>query len=208
VRAVILPTCLSALLSVACAHSRSSVERSVGEAEAIDQHQADEMQQLASGMTRLLQNYADVDQRLHDAAQRYGLAAQTADRASQQFITAEQNYRDAERHYRWTFYTLMIAAAMDVAAENVCQGVESTRAFRRENGIDDSEVCIDHVFPHALGGVNSPWNYNPIPCRENSALGATFWGKAMTYPLPMLQGLLATALARLRCAGDTAAWSR
>lgn len=104
-----------------------------------------------------------------------------------------------------------IAAAHDAvmgAADEVCASIQSTRTYRRENEIDDRNVCIDHVFPHALGGVNSPWNYQPLECSANSSLGASFWGKLSAYPVEMLGGLAATALARLRCAQNPAAWRR
>lgn len=198
-------------LLVGCASQDGSIRQQIEAAQAVERQQEVETRRLALDLNRLLADFAAVDAEYKQAADNFQLTSQAADHASPQFAVAEQDYESAEQSYRWSVYVLMVAAAHDAvmgAADKVCAGVESTRAYRRENGIDDSNVCVDHVFPHALGGVNSPLNYQPLACSTNSSLGASFWEKLTKYPAPMLGGLAATALARLRCAQDAAAWRR
>jgi hypothetical protein len=200
------------LVVTGCASpSNDAVRREVEVAESVERSQQVDTRRLELDVGALVSTFTNIDAEYQRASERFRIAAAAADNASAQYAMAEQSYQYAEQSYRWIVYVIVIAAAHDdimESADRICTGIQSTRSYRRSNGIDDSSVCVDHVFPHALGGVNHPLNYQPLLCSTNSSLGAAFWGKFADYPVAMLQGLAVTALARLRCSSQAGAWSR
>jgi hypothetical protein len=195
-----------ALLLVACGHDGVSLRERVKAAELTDRAQDAEMQRLASRVSQLLLEYEEVDAQYRAAESAFEQARANGTLAAGAALSAEENYKSAEREYRWMTYAIIAAAAWD-SATSICDGVESTRSYRQRLGLS-SDVCVDHSFAHALGGINHPLNYMPLDCGENSAYGASFWGKFVDYPAYVLRGLAVSAIARLRCSSITSAWAR
>ncbi len=208
---MIRPTHVPVLAIIGCGCvAPSPIRRQVDAAEAVERQQQVETARLAFDLNGLLADFAAVDAEYGQASERFQLAEQMADHASPQFAMAERNYEAADQSYRWAVYVLVAAAAWDAgnaAAEKVCTGVESTRAYRRENDVPTG-MCVDHIVPHHPWGVNHPMNYQVIPCSINSSLGDSVWPKFKTEPIAVIRGYAVSALAHWRCPDDQAAWRR
>jgi hypothetical protein len=192
----------------ACVATDRETRTALAEAEMAEHQQRDQMQRLTVDAAALISEYVQVSEQLHQASLELERAARLAQQAGENHVQAEAAYKQAERNWRWMTYTMLVAATYDVAGA-VCAGVESTQAYRRRMGIvGNGKLCVDHAFAHALGGVNHPWNYTLLDCRENSAYGAAFWSKLVAMPTQVLSGLAASALARLRCGSAASAWRR
>ncbi len=200
-----------AALFVACASGSSgAIRREVDAAEKVERSQEEQTQRLATALAGLLSDYAAVDAAYRASTERFRAAGALANSASAEFAMARQDYEAAQENYRWIAFAIVVAAGDDVVmagADAVCSSIESTATYRRRNGVDSS-MDVDHAFPHALGGVNSPYNYELLSRHENRALGKSIIGKLPDYAAPMFEGLVASALARLCCAANAAAWRR
>jgi hypothetical protein len=167
---------------------------------------------LAVEVSALLRDFDSTARAFEVASEAYDRARRSAGTASEGFAQAEEDYRVAERDYRWMAYVLIISAAIE-AGDALCASAQSTTSYRAEL-CQVQRIClppdqhIDHAFPHALGGANVPDNYQVMAAAENEALGASFWEKFATTPIPVLKGMIASALMRLRCPNGAAAWSR
>jgi hypothetical protein len=191
-----------------CGGVDAGVHRELRAAEATEAAQRSQTQRLVAEAELLIGDYEQVSRELENAANRWRSAAAYAERASHDYAAAETAFNQAARNYQIMTYILLAAASYDIAAE-VCAGVESTQQYRRRLGlVGERSVCVDHVFAHALGGINHRWNYAPIDCRLNSSYGASFAPKIADMPIELMRGLAVSAIARLRCGGSAAAWSR
>lgn len=199
---------LLVILLACCGGPGANVRRELAAAEATEATQRAHTARLVADAELLIGDYEQISRTFEDAANRWRWATASAHRASENYSTAERDFNSAATNYRIMTYILLAAASYDMAGE-VCAGVESTQQYRKRLGlVGDSSVCVDHVFAHALGGVNHRWNYAPIDCRVNSAYGAAFAPKIADMPLELMKGLAVSAIARLRCRGSAAAWTR
>jgi hypothetical protein len=194
------------VLTCACAGSLSSVSRQVAQAEAVDRQQAREMRAMRLNVSDLLGRFESVEAEYQTAVGNCELARRTADHAGVAYADAEAKFQAAGRAYQLMLAMVLIAATWDMSG-SVCDSIQSTASYRREFGVEQG-MCVDHVFPHAGGGVNQAWNYMVIDCSLNSSLGDAVWSKLLAEPIPMLQGMAVTALARLRCGANPLAWKR
>ena len=199
---------LGLVLMCACAGSGSldSVSRQVAQAEEVNRQQASEAHAMMLNVTEMLGRFESVEAEYRTATANFELARGTADRASAAFADAEGKFQAARTAYQLMLAMVLIAATWDMSG-SVCDSIQSTASYRREFGVEQG-MCVDHVFPHAAGGVNQAWNYMAIDCSLNSSLGAAVWSKLMAEPVPMLEGMAVSALARLRCGGNPLAWKR
>ena len=196
------------IVLLSCGGENASVRRELEAAEATETAQRAQTRALTADAELLIGDYEQIARAFEDAASQWRLAAASAERAAQNYAEAESAFNKAARNYRIMTYVLLAAASYDLAGE-VCAGVESTQQYRQRLGlVGDRSVCVDHVFAHALGGVNHRWNYAQIDCRLNSAYGAAFAAKIADMPIELMKGLAVSAIARLRCGTSRAAWSR
>lgn len=138
------------------------------------------------------------DEDLEAAAEEYREAQAEADSASEDFAEASRNYRLASERYRAVVAVLAIAAQWD-SMQGVCAGRMTTQQYRdelRSRGVDLDGVDVDHMWPHARGGVDHPWNYQTLPSSLNRSLGASIWEKFATAPIGVIQGFVTSAMAR------------
>lgn len=200
---------IGAVLTIgACARSASldSISRQVDQAEAIDHQQAGEIHAMMLNVSEMLGRFDSVEAQYRSATENYEVARRSADRASASYADAEAKFQVAGRAYQQMLAIILIAATWDMSG-SVCDSIQSTASYRREFGVEKG-MCVDHVFPHAAGGVNQAWNYMVIDCSLNSSLGDAVWSKLLAEPIPMLQGMAVSALARLRCGAKPLAWKR
>lgn len=192
----------------ACGGSNADLRAQVEAADKAETSQKVQTQRLEIDAAQLVEEYDAAARAFEDASSKFSLATQRASNAAEDNASAERSYAEAERYWRWMAYVVLAAAAWDMAGE-ICAGVETTQQYRRRVGlVGNGRVCVDHSFAHALGGINHPWNYMPLDCSLNSSYGASFWGKFVDMPIPVLQGLLVSALGRIRCGSMAKAWSR
>ncbi len=159
-------------------------------------------------VTEMLGRFDAAEAEFQVAAADFETARGIADQASAAYVNAELRFQAAARAYQWMLALVLISATWDMSS-SICETVQSTASSRREFGIaPGSGLCVDHVFPHAAGGINQRWNYMAIDCALNSSLGDAVWTKLMAEPIPMLQGMAASALGRLRCGANPSAWKR
>jgi hypothetical protein len=202
------PLIVSAIAVCACTGSGSldNLSRQVAQAEALNRQQAGAIRAMMLNVGEIVGGFDSVEAQYRAATANYELARRMASEASAAYADAEAKFKAAGVAYQQMLALVLIAATWDMST-SVCEGIQSTASYRREFGVKRG-MCVDHVFPHAAGGVNQAWNYMVIDCSLNSALGDAVWSKLMAEPIPMLQGMAVSALARLRCGADPRAWKR
>jgi hypothetical protein len=152
--------------------------------------------QLRTQVRLLTSEWETIAAEFREAKETYDAARATATETADELQQAMADFEEATSHYRQIGTLLLLAAAWDDVG-TICKGKMSTRQYRKKleaSGVDLNGKDIDHAWPRALGGVDHPWNYQPLAARLNRSLGAGVMAKLETMPLATLQGLFASAL--------------
>lgn len=169
-----------------------------------------ELDEMAAQAGRLVDGYRAAEATYQRAAEMFQRAEGQWRVATTEAAAAREDYERARDGYHRAIALMLAGATNDLSAQ-FCREAISTSAYRRqlrEAGVDLTGRDIDHVFPHAQGGANHPLNYRPLDASTNRALGARILPKVAAMPGAVLQGLLVSALMRLRCAGNPRAFGR
>lgn len=139
------------------------------------------------------------------AAHRWREAARLHGEASENFKKAAEDYKQAAESFQRITYAIIAAAASDLLLQYVCGPNISTGRYRemlKSEGLDLTGKDIDHIIPRAHGGLDRPWNYNPLESSINRSLGKSgmMW-KLQNFPVETLRALGGHALAMLFCGG-------
>lgn len=137
------------------------------------------------------------------AETKYQHAIRVGSAAESDYRAAIDNWQRAQQYYRAAAYVILVAGATDLVGKALCGSTMSTQQFRRKLALDGRPVQpnqdIDHIWPHARGGADHPWNYQVLPQSVNRSLGAGIWRKIETMPIATLRGLVVSALVHLGC---------
>ena len=164
------------------------------------------MRSMELDVGQLLGQFDAVKASYQEAVANLEAARRSADQASASYQVAIAKFEEASRAYQEVLALVALAATWDMSA-SVCDSIQSTASYRRQFDVQPGQ-CVDHVLPHAIGGVNQRWNYMVIDCSLNSSLGDKVLPKLATEPIPLLEGIAVSALARLRCGANPLAWKR
>ncbi|AKT40143.1 HNH endonuclease signature motif containing protein [Chondromyces crocatus] len=145
---------------------------------------------------RIALDLAAAQDAYHRAAAAYGAA-------SGAFEESARNYRIAADRYREVTAIIIVAAGSDLFLRGVCGRAMSTSKYRKtlqKEGVDLKGKDIDHIIPRSRGGLDMPWNYNPLDASINRSLKANgMWWKLTNFPLTTLNALAKHATQLLLC---------
>ncbi len=181
----------------------------VAAAEVRDQDQASRLDALSTraadfntGVSSVEHELRAADGEFHNATRAFESAVQQGEGSAAGLVQATRDLETARTRYREVATVLIVMAASGDAGNALRGGQRTTAAFRwelRAKGVELQGLDVDHIWPHAMGGADHPWNYQLLEASVNRSLGASLGEKFARWPLATLQGMVVSAVATLAC---------
>jgi hypothetical protein len=150
--------------------------------------------------SRVIQSFASAGVGFEAAQDTLQNAARQSSTSTSRYRLASEQFERAQQSYRVAAYSVIALAVTAALAQAVCTTRMSTSEFRSKYGITSPDVHVDHIWPRARGGIDSPLNYQPLDAHTNMSCGAGCLGaKASSAPASFAVAAAASVLGRLGC---------